>query len=48
MRTTSKRRRAGRPGYWMALGLLVGIMAKAQAQEADVILEIQLQNGVAY
>jgi hypothetical protein len=48
MRTTSKRRKAGRPGYWMALGLLVGIIVKAQAQEPAVILEIQTQNAVSY
>jgi len=48
MRTTSKKRTLGRPGYWMAVGLLVGIMPKAPAQEPPAILAIQLQNGVAY
>lgn len=48
MRATSKRRAGARSSYWVAVGLVVGIMPKAQAQEPAAILEIQVQNAVTY
>ena len=47
LKRTSKGREA-RCVYWIAIGLLAGVTAKAVAQEPATILEVQIQNAVLY
>ena len=48
MRTTSKKDVGARSAYWVVIGLVLGIAPKALAQESATILQIQVDNVVAY